>query len=429
MMIVGASTLAVKLVGMLKDVVVAAHFGTSNAIDAMFVAIAIPTFLTNVVAGSLPSAVVPVYVRVREQEGVDAARQLASNIVGGAIIVALLASLLLLLLTPVAVGLVGSGFSADKLALARTLFVLLVPAIVVSGIANVLSAVLNADERFFLGAMTPALVGLMPILFVLAFVDRWGIYALGIGLVVGYLSEVVVLAWSVRRRRFMRMPSFRAWHPATREVVREYVPMALGMIVMSSTPLIDQAMAATLGPGSVSALTYGSKLVAAGVSIGVTGLSTALFPHFSKMVANNDWAAVRTTLRTYVRLILAVTIPVVLLFVVFSDSIVQVVFQRGAFSGADTAVVARVQALFAVQIPFYVLGILGVRLLSATGGNRLLMWISIGNFFTNILGNYVFMHLWGVAGIAFSTSVVYMISAIVIYFGVRHRLNHGVRSI
>jgi putative peptidoglycan lipid II flippase len=84
--------------------------------------------------------------------------------------------------------------------------------------------------------------------------------------------------------------------------------------------------------------------------------------------------------------------------------------------------VARVQALFALQIPFYVLGIIGVRLLSATGGNRLLMWISIGNFVTNIVGNYVFMQFWGVAGIALSTSLVYVVSSVVIYAGVRRRI-------
>jgi len=98
------------------------------------------------------------------------------------------------------------------------------------------------------------------------------------------------------------------------------------------------------------------------------------------------------------------------------------VFQRGQFSAADTEAVAHVQTLYALQIPFYVLGIMGVQVLHATSTNRVLMWVSIGNFFTNVIGNYVFMRLWGVAGIALATSIVYLLSMIVLLSAARRRL-------
>jgi len=422
MVIVAVGTLAAKLVGMAKDMVVAAHFGTSDAMDAFLVALALPTFITNVVAGSLPSALVPVYIRVREREGRDAARRLLSSVLAGAIAVVVVASVLLVLFSPLLLRLIGSTFSSAKLALAEHLFVFLVPLILISGLSTILSAVLNADERFVLGAATPVLIGLMPMLFVITVGERWGIRALSTGLIAGYACEFLVLSWTVYRRGFIAVPTLRSLHPETKQVVREYLPMVLGMVVMSATPLVDQSMAAMLGPGSVSALTYGSKLVTAGLGIGVTALSTALFPHFSTMVAAGNWSSVQNTLRTYARLTLLVAIPLVAVFWLFSDVLVRALFERGAFSGADTEVVARVQALFALQIPFYVLGIIGVRLLSATGGNRLLMWISIGNFVTNIVGNYVFMQFWGVAGIALSTSLVYVVSSVAIYAGVRRRI-------
>jgi putative peptidoglycan lipid II flippase len=90
----------------------------------------------------------------------------------------------------------------------------------------------------------------------------------------------------------------------------------------------------------------------------------------------------------------------------------------------DTQHVADIQTLFALQIPFYVLGMIGVRLLSATGANRTLMWISIGNFVTNIVGNYIFMQFWDVAGIALATSVVYMLSALALYVCVVRRIKY-----
>jgi putative peptidoglycan lipid II flippase len=140
------------------------------------------------------------------------------------------------------------------------------------------------------------------------------------------------------------------------------------------------------------------------------------------MVATEDWTAVRHTLRTYSRLVLASTIPTVILIVVFSNAIIRVLFERGAFLASDTETVAQIQRLFALQIPFYVLGMIGVRLLSATGANRILMWISIANFVTNIVGNYICMQIWDVAGIALSTSIVYMLSCAALYICVARRI-------
>jgi putative peptidoglycan lipid II flippase len=140
------------------------------------------------------------------------------------------------------------------------------------------------------------------------------------------------------------------------------------------------------------------------------------------MVASCDWSGLRHTLLTYTRLALVAGVAAVVLIVTFSQPIVRLLFERGQFLASDTHAVARVQALYAVQIPFYILGILGVQLLHAISANRVLMWVSIGNFFTNVIGNYVFMRVWGVPGIAFATSMVYFLSMVALLTAVWKRL-------
>ena len=425
MVVVGAGTLFGKILAMVKDMTVASYFGTSDAVDAFFIALAVPTFAINVVAGSLPVALMPVYVRVRDTQGLTDASRLLSNVLVVATGLILLASLLLVVAAPIVLPLSGATFSGEKLELTRQLFFLLLPAIFVSGISGILAVILNAHERFWLAAVTPAFTAVMSILFLLTTASRWGIYALAVGLGAGYLAELLVLAWSLRRRGLLARGDWAPWRKLeVREVLAQYTPLAIGAAVMSSSPLIDQAMAAALGPRNVASLAYGSKVVAAGLGIGVTAVATAIFPHFSSMVAANNWFGVRQTLRTYSRLVLAGAVPVVLLIVFFTDSIIHVLFERGEFTPSDTRVVGHVQALFALQIPFYIVGMIGVRLLSAAGANRTLMWLSMGNFVTNIVGNYVFMRLWGVAGIALSTSVMYAIAATIAYYAVIRRINH-----
>ena len=216
--------------------------------------------------------------------------------------------------------------------------------------------------------------------------------------------------------------------PAARQVAKQYAPMAAGALLMSSTDLVDQSMAAMLGPGSVSALSYGSKVVALIIGMGSIALGTAVFPYFSRMVAEKDWEGIRCTLKTYTGLILLVTVPLTIVLFRFSEPIVMLLFARGAFSTGDTLLVGRVQSLYLLQIPFYVLSIMGVRLLSALKKNQILMVISGINLIANIIGNYLFMSYLGVAGISLSTSVVYLISVISVFLSLNFQLRKHASS-
>jgi putative peptidoglycan lipid II flippase len=147
MVTVAAGALALKLAATGKDMVVAAHFGTSDAVDAFFIALTVPTFVIYVIAGSLPAALVPAYVRVRDREGAPAAGRLLSGVLGGGVVAAMLASILLVWAAPAFLPLLGAWFDGAKLAMTHNLFLLLVPATLFAGIATVLSAVLTAEDR------------------------------------------------------------------------------------------------------------------------------------------------------------------------------------------------------------------------------------------------------------------------------------------
>ena len=187
----------------------------------------------------------------------------------------------------------------------------------------------------------------------------------------------------------------------------QYVPIVSATVLFSSSSFIDQAMAAFLGSGSVSALNYGSKIVQGINGIAVVALTTAVLPYLSQMVTVKDWNGLRHTLRTYTALIIVVTLPLTLGLVYFSEPMVRLLFQRGAFTAEDTYLVAQVQALFLLQIPFYLLDILVARLISSLNANYLLVWRSVLGVVINVLLNYVFMWWLGVAGIALSTSIVF----------------------
>ena len=412
MITVGGFTFVVNLAATVKELVVANQFGTGDVLDAFLIAFLLPSFAINVVMGSFNAALIPTFIHVRENEGIEKAQQLFSSVIVWNTVVLVIVSVLLAMASSFILPILGSGFSPEKQALTRSIFFVLLPILAISGLGITWAAVLNASERFALVAISPMIKPIVTVALLVGMGKIWGIYALAAGTVGGVVLEAGLLAWGVRRRGFYLVPRWHGLTPPMKKVINQYLPMVAGAFFMSSTSLVDQSMAAMLGPGSVSTLNYAGKAVTLILGVGSISLGTAVFPHFSRMVAVYDWAGIRYTLKTYTYLILLVTIPLTLILVFFSESLVRFFFERGAFTSADTWRVSQVQALFLLQVPFYFLGILMVRLISSLKINRILMQAAIINLFLKITFNYLLMQRLGAAGIALSTTLVYVVSFI-----------------
>jgi putative peptidoglycan lipid II flippase len=413
--VVGVFSFFALLGSVAKELVVAQYFGREDALDAFLIAYLLPSFLVNLVAGSLNAALIPTFVQVREREGKEAAQRLFSGVMVWSLGLLVGVSVLLGALAPYYLPLLGSGFSPAKLMLTRRLVYVLLPVIALSGLVVTWTAILNAGERFALPALLPILTPLSVVLFLWTTSRAWGIFALAWGTVIGVALQAVLLAWTLKAQGMRLRFRWYGFDSNLRQVARQYVPLLAGSLLMGSTELVDQSMAAMLQTGSVAALNYGKKVVSLVLGIGSTAMGTAALPYFSQMGARQDWAGCRHTLKTYSRLILLLTVPAALGLFVLSQPLVRILFQRGAFSARDTTVVSGVQAALSLQIPFYILGILGVRLISALKRNSLLAAIAGVNTVLNIILNLILMRFMGVAGIALSTSLVYLVSCVLIY--------------
>lgn len=409
--VVGVLAFAGKLAGMARELLIAALFGTGDAVDAYVLAYELPAYAINVVGGSFAAALIPAYVEVRNREGMAAARRVLGGVLLFSMALLVGASLLLALLGPALLGFVATGFGPAKLELTRDLLYLLLPSVVLSGLATLLTGVLSADEHFALGGISALAVAACSIGGLLLGAQRWGITALAVGLVVGFAAQLAILGWGVAAAGAAPLAGWREQAAAVRGVIGQYVPMVAGMLLISSSSLVDQAMAATLGGGSAAVFSYSGRVVAVVLSVGTMALGTAVLPYFSRMVAERDWAAIRHTVKTYTLLIVGVTAPLTLGLVIFSEPIVRLLFERGAFTAADTATVAPVQAMLALQIPFYSVGILYVRLISSLKANQILMYGTVISFALNIVLDYLFKEWLGVSGIALATTIVYIASA------------------
>jgi putative peptidoglycan lipid II flippase len=180
-------------------------------------------------------------------------------------------------------------------------------------------------------------------------------------------------------------------------------------VLSSGAGLLDQSMAAWLPPGSVAALAYGGRIVGAVVALISTSISTVLMPFYSEAVARADWRACRESMQRVSRYLFAATIPLTLLLIATSHLLVRTLYQHGAFSAADSAVVARVQAMYALQLPFYGVAPVYLRFLVAIRRNDLIIVSAAINLTLDFFLNLLCMR-WGPAGLALSTSLFYVVS-------------------
>jgi putative peptidoglycan lipid II flippase len=403
---VGAWTAAAKLAGALKVLLMARVFGTSDEMDAYLIGFLVPSFAADVMAGSLTTALLPAFVEVRERESRAAASRLLGNVAASTIAVFGATAILALVCSPLLFEALASGFPSSKMALTKELFLFMLPVIPLSGIGFAWRTVLNAEQRFAAATFSYLITPLISIAALFFVVQQAGVWALAAATSIGCALEALVLAVSVHRAGYPIWPRWRGAGSAERGVLQQYWPAVAGAFLLFGAPLIDQSMAARLGPGSVSALNFGSKLVLVLLAIGPTALGTAVLPQFSLLNARNALSELRHTLRTWIVATLAITVPLTVLLMWASEPLVRILFGSGAFSEASVQAVADIQRLSFVRIPFAVLVALLLRLISSRKENRMLVPAAIIGLALTVALNYIFMRWLGAPGIALSAAVV-----------------------
>lgn len=400
--LIGMLTIAVKLSGMGRDVVLAAEFGTSDAVEAFLAAWAIPQFLAGLTGNAFSGVAIPLQATARARGGEAAAKRFLSellliSVVSMAVLTALLVPARGLLL-PLAT----ASFSAEKLALAERLWLVMLPGVFLYALILLWQAVLNTQRKFGLAALSPVVVPVSTIGALLLFRDA-GITAPAVGFVVGLALQGLLLLEGMRRAGLVIWPRWHGGLVETRSAAGQFTPYVANGVMWGGLGVVDQAMATTLGSGNLAILNYGNKLVLPILGVSSSALATAVYPQFARMVAEERWRELRVAARRYSALILAATVPATGVVIALSPWIVKVVYERGAFSAEDSRAVASVQAMYALIIPMYTVSHLLSRMINAMAATKYMAIGSAVIFAFNVAADYWLKEWIGIEGIALAT--------------------------
>ncbi|GIX15884.1 MAG: putative lipid II flippase MurJ [Rhodothalassiaceae bacterium] len=408
---VSALTLLSRVLGFVRDMLMARHLGAGLASDAFFVAFKLPNFFRRLFAeGAFSAAFVPLYAeaRTRDPTGRDA-RRLAEQALAILSAVLLLFTVLAQIAMPGVIAVLAPGFLDDpaKAHLAVELTRLTFPYLACISLVALLAGVLNAHDRFAAPAAAPVLLNLTFIAALLLFADGPPVTARRLAFAVT-VAGIVQLVWLVLaaaragiRLRFVRP----RWTPGIARLLTLMLPVALGAGITQVNLMVDVVLASFLDDGALSWLFYADRLNQ--LPLGVIGVAvgTTLLPALSRAHAAGRPAEAERLLAQALNLTLLLALPAAAALILLPDALIAGLFQRGAFDAADTRATAAALMAYASGLPAYMLTKALVPVFYAEKDTRTPTRIALTALGANFLLNLTLIWWLGHVGLALATSL------------------------
>jgi putative peptidoglycan lipid II flippase len=433
--VVGTATLLSRILGFVRDVMVAWFFGAGLAADAFFVAFRIPNLLRRLFAeGSLTVSFIPVFTECLQKRGQEEAFKLARSAWWLLAIILAIVTVLGILSSPLVVKIVAPGFcgSPEKYDLTVLLMRIMFPYIFFIGLVAVAMGILNALGHFAAPALAPVLLNVAMIgsLLIISPHLEQPSAGLAIGVLIGGgLQLALQVPFLIQKgyRVFVRSPLL---HPALKRVGLLMIWSAFGAAVYQINTLVGTLLASFLKEGSVSYLYYADRLVQFPLGVFAIALSTAVLPSLSRQAAASDMEGLRESFSYALKLVFFITIPAMTGLIILREPIVRLLFERGAFDPVATRMTADALLYFAIGLWAFS----GVRIVVATfyaiQDARTPVKIAVLSVLANLAFSVVLMGPMHHGGLALATSLASAVNLVLLSRALRKRLGRiGARDI
>lgn len=353
--VVSFGTFISRILGYIRDVLIANRFGASVVSDAFFVAWRIPNTLRELLGeGALSAAFIPVFTQYLKTKGKKEAFYLASLVINGLLIISLLITLLGIILAPLIIIITAPGFiGKDAFPLAVNLTRIMFPFIVFICLAALVMGILNSCQHFTLPALAPAVLNLCLIISVfLSPLFNQPIYMLSLGLLAGGLLQLLIQIPGLIKVRMEYRLIVNFLDPGVKKIILLMLPRLLGAGITSINTTISNILASFLIFGSISALFYANRLVQFPLALFGIAIGTVLFPSMSKQFVEGNLDGLKKSISWGLRMVIFTCLPPTIGLMVLGKPIIQLLFEHGEFTRFDTTITY-------LSLFFYVTGLLG----------------------------------------------------------------------
>jgi putative peptidoglycan lipid II flippase len=431
--LISVATMASRVLGVAREMVLAAFFGASGGIemDAFNVAFRIPNLLRDLFAeGAMTAAFVPTFTRTLTTEGRDAAWRLGNLVINALLVITgSIVVVGILFASPITHAF--APWFADtpgKLELTTELTRIMLPFLATVAVAVAMMGMLNSLRRFFIPALSPAMFNVATILCAFTLVPampRLGlqpIVAIALATILGGIGQIA-LQWPVLRREgFRYQPIIDFKDPKLVEVLRLMGPGTLGLAAVQINVFVNTYLATSQQQGAVSWLNYAFRLMYLPIGLFGVSIATAALPDIARRANEGDTAGMQRTISSALRMMLMLNVPATIGLIALAEPIVALLLERGNFRPYDTAATA-------AALIFYSPGLLGysaVKIASPSfyslRDSRTPVIVSVIAVLINLTINLILVRVMGYRGLALGTALAAMVNAGALLWLLRRRL-------
>jgi putative peptidoglycan lipid II flippase len=430
--VVGLAVLCSRVLGLIREMVIAALFGASRNMDAYLTAFRAPNMLRDLFAeGALSTAFVTTFSRRIATEGDRSAWRLASKVATLTLVFMSLITLLGIVFAPFVIDILAPGFPAEKAALTIQLTRIMFPFILLVSLAALVMGMLNAKDVFGIPALASSffnigsIVGGVALCYWLDPQPNWrhphfgerGLVGLAIGTLLGGLLQLLIQFPSASRVGFRFKFDFDWRDPGVRTILGLMAPATIAASAVQVNVAVNSGFASTLGNGPITWLNIAFRLMQLPLGVFGVAVATVTLPLVSRSAALGNTQEFRGALAHAMRLVMLLTIPSAIGLIILAQPIIALIYQHGRFTAEATVQTAAALRFYALGLAGYA----GVKVLApafyALDKRHLPMIVSLISIAVNFGLNWFFtFHLGlGHRGLALSTSFVAMTNFLLLY--------------
>ncbi|MBI4964858.1 MAG: murein biosynthesis integral membrane protein MurJ [Desulfomonile tiedjei] len=426
--VVGFWTTLSRVLGFVRDMVIALFLGAGLGADAFFVAFRIPNLLRRLFAeGALSAAFIPTFVDTLQRKGITEAARLARITISFAAIVLAIVTVICIIFSPWLVRVTAPGFFENpvKFNLTVDLTRIMFPYIFLISLVALASGVLNSLRHFAAPAAAPVVLNISMIFSVAFFCRFFNVepyMALAWGVIAGGILQLLLQVPFMNATGVRIRPDFHFKDPTLKRIGRLFVPAAFSGGVSQINVLVGTVLASLLAQGSVSWLWYADRIVELPLGVFAIALGTAVLPSMSRQASNGDLPALRHSVTFSLRLIGFFIIPASIGLILLREPIVAVLFQRGLFTVVDTRETAYALLWYTVGLWAFS----GLRVVTqaffSLKDTRTPLWVSIGAVIVNVVAGVLLMGPMAQGGLALATSLAAAFNLLLLFAILAKRL-------
>ncbi len=410
-----------RVLGLLREMVIARQFGTSPEMDAYLAAFRLPDFLFYMVAGgALGSAFIPSFTGFLTRSDRAGAWQLASAVINWVLLILLALGGLAALFAPWVAQTFFADFTVVQQQLTAELMRWMLISTVIFGVSGVVMGILNAHQHFLLPALAPAIYNIAIILGAWLLGPVWGVRGLTAGVVAGAAAHLLVQIPGLIRYKMQYRPVLALHNESLHEVGRLMAPRVLGLAAVQLNFMVSAVLAAGLPAGSLTAFNYGWIIMLLPQGVIAQSVATALFPTLAALVAEGNHAEMRRIFAVTLRNLLFLTLPAAVGLLTLRTPIVRLLLERGAFDAASTEMTAWALGFFALGLVGHAVVEIVTRAFYALKNTRTPVSVGILAMAVNVGLSILLMRVFSAAGwaahggLALANSIAVMLEMVIL---------------